>query len=30
MLLDSAAYSKAGLNPDSGVEFAAAAARQRM
>jgi hypothetical protein len=30
MLLDSAAYSKAGLNPDSGVEFDAAAARQRM
>ena len=30
MLLDSASYSKAGLNPDSGVEFAAAAARQRM
>ena len=30
MLLDSAAYSKAGLNPDSGVEFAAAAARQAM
>lgn len=30
MLLDSAAYSKAGLNPDSGVEFDAAAARQAM
>ena len=30
MLLDSAAYQRAGLNPDNGVEIAAAAARQRM
>ena len=30
MLLDAGGYAKAGLNPDSGVEFAAAAARQRM
>lgn len=30
MLLDAGGYAKAGLNPDSGVEFDAAAARQRM
>jgi hypothetical protein len=30
MLLDAGGYAKAGLNTDSGVEFAAAAARQRM
>jgi hypothetical protein len=30
MLLGSADYAKAGLNTDSGVELAAAAARQRM
>ena len=30
MLLDAGGYAKAGLSPDTGVEFAAAAARQRM
>lgn len=30
MLLDAGGYAKAGLSPDTGIEFAAAAARQRM